>query len=642
MRLSTGWARNQGYRRRAGWLVVLCLWACVSGGTVVAASAPRLLNTQAALLLDPDGQAGIAEITQALREGRFNPLPRGETLFGFSDAAHWFRLPASVVPAAGGPWLLEVATPSLDRVDLYQRRADGGLATFAIGDMLPHDNRPVASRRLLFPVVGGALAGGDILVRVRSDGSIRVPLKLWHEQDFNAAEAVDLVWQAVYAGVFLAMILYNLILYLSARDRSYLHYVMFWSGFLVAHLTSQGVSQAVLWPSAAGLSNLVVVVALGWSVGWGARFVGHFLDLRNRAPRAALLFDAFTWLGLAGAVAGLMLPYGPMLKTLLVIAGLLVLACFITIPFVYAHGYRPARFLVAAILALLPGFGLVIAANIGWVPSTSSIERVIQISTMAEPFIFALALADRIKAIEAGAIVAERRARSLQERFSRALIARQEEVRRHIARSLHDSVGQGLLVAINRIGALRRRGEDGGDNGGLDDLEQIARETLDEVRGLSHDLHPHHLDQLGLDSALREMFDKVFRETGIEPSLDLAPVDDRLPRADAIHLFRLAQEAANNVVKHSGASRCDIRLDIDNDGLRFEVADDGRGLRDAGDGGAPRMNGRAGFGLAGMRERARMLGGNLELASAPGAGLRLSVRIPTDGKNMEEEPWHES
>ncbi|MCP5366891.1 MAG: hypothetical protein H6907_03000 [Hyphomicrobiales bacterium] len=605
--------------------VAVLVFLSWGGAAARAGDGPVPLNARAALYLDPAATADIDAVTRPPLRDAFTPLGGPRVLFGFSPAAHWFRLAVADLPDMGGPRLLEVATPALDRVTLYLPRPGGGWTARPSGDMLPVAGRAVDSRRLVFDLPDDLPPDGQVLVRVRSDGSVRVPLKLWRAADFRRADAVDTVWLAVYAGVFLAMILYNVILFAAVRDRAYLHYVLFWGGFLVAHLTSRGVTQAVLWPGVGGLSNVVVVVSLGWTVAWGARFVGHFLDLGQRAPRLGRLFDGFFWLALAGAAGGLVLPYGPMLLGLLMLGAVLVLTCTVAIPLVYRRGYRPARFLVAAMVFILPGMGLVITANAGWIESTPAIVRLIQLCTMAEPFIFALALADRVKAIEAGAMAAERRARSLQEGFSRALLARQEAVRRQIAGTLHDSVGQDLLVVLNRIGALRRRAaESGAGTGELADLDALTRDTLEEVRGLSHDLHPHQLDRLGLDAALASMFDTVFRDTGIEVDRDLRPVAGHLRPGDDIQLYRLAQEAANNVVKHSGASLCRVRLGLEGGEVALQVADDGRGLP-PGDG----ESGTGGtFGLASMRERAHMMGGRLEIRSRPGQGLRLDVRVP--------------
>jgi signal transduction histidine kinase len=146
-------------------------------------------------------------------------------------------------------------------------------------------------------------------------------------------------------------------------------------------------------------------------------------------------------------------------------------------------------------------------------------------------------------------------------------------------------------------------------------------DSLDEVRNISQNLRPYHLDRLGLTKALEVMIENVAKTTSTRLRAELVPLDDLFSKEDAITLYRVVQEGLNNVVKHSGASEAVVSVERATDSVTVTIRDDGRGLPpDA----ASRHHG---FGLAGMAERARMLGAVLSVDSAEGRGTRVAVRI---------------
>ncbi len=211
-------------------------------------------------------------------------------------------------------------------------------------------------------------------------------------------------------------------------------------------------------------------------------------------------------------------------------------------------------------------------------------------------------------------------------RLGRAVWRVQEDERRRLARELHDGLGQNLTALKHRLahlgGGLKPGQED--LRGNLDAAIALCSEALSDTRQLSRLLRPPILDDLGLEPALRWLAGSVQETAGVAVVLEIEP----LPPLDGelqTLLFRIAQEALNNVAKHAAAGSVLLRLVAHGRTLQLQVIDDGRGFD------VERAIGAGGSGLGGMRERLRLFGGLLELHSSAGRGTRLRATVPLDG-----------
>lgn len=216
------------------------------------------------------------------------------------------------------------------------------------------------------------------------------------------------------------------------------------------------------------------------------------------------------------------------------------------------------------------------------------------------------------------------------------IIQAQEEERARIAGDLHDTTVQTLMAIGRRLRSLSAgAAEPGALDGELDELADAALAEADEVRRLSRNLRPSALDHLGLVPALEGLAEGL-RADGVAVEVTARGDAGLLGERARIGLFRIAQEALTNVRRHSGAAAVSVELEVDPPEARLTVRDDGRGF-EAGRG-EPPVGPAGGLGLAGMRERATLLGGSLELSSARGQGTTVRVRVPldaTDGGGAE-------
>lgn len=195
------------------------------------------------------------------------------------------------------------------------------------------------------------------------------------------------------------------------------------------------------------------------------------------------------------------------------------------------------------------------------------------------------------------------------------------EERTRISRELHDSVNQGLTGVSVQLEAILQSPQSSSISKHLQNAAHMVRATLAESRRLIQDLRPAALAHSDLDRALSEMAHQLAGAAGIQASVTIEGQARTLPEPVANHLFRIAQEAVSNAVKHSGAKTLSLKLIYESDQVCMIVRDDGAGFD-------PEKQPPTGhFGLIGMRERIEALGGSLEIQSKPGEGTQIEVSL---------------
>ena len=205
--------------------------------------------------------------------------------------------------------------------------------------------------------------------------------------------------------------------------------------------------------------------------------------------------------------------------------------------------------------------------------------------------------------------------------LAQKLISTQESTLRHISRELHDEFGQ-VLTAIGLL--LRRAGKQAGEgtplHADLKEVQEIAQTTLNNIRTLSQALHPVLLEEAGLESTLDWYIPTVGRQADIELHYEKSGKPFPVEASAGVHIYRVLQEALNNVSRHSGARDAWVRLKYTGDSLELEVEDHGSGFV------AEKMQ--RGIGLVAMRERAEIIGGTLVVKPGPQGGTKVRLQIP--------------
>ena len=219
------------------------------------------------------------------------------------------------------------------------------------------------------------------------------------------------------------------------------------------------------------------------------------------------------------------------------------------------------------------------------------------------------------------------RRRAVQEEFSHRLINAHESERQRIAAELHDGLGQSLLVIKNRslLGEMTANGADKSHEQ-FQNISQAATAAIEEVRQITSNLRPYHLNRLGLTQALEAMIETVAAATSIDFRTQIALLDETFSKDAEVIFYRIVQECVSNIVKHSSATKAKIEILRTESDILVKIADNGQGFDSAALNTAG-LQTKSGFGLIGVAERIRMLGGSYSIESAHGRGTIVTAKI---------------
>ena len=219
-----------------------------------------------------------------------------------------------------------------------------------------------------------------------------------------------------------------------------------------------------------------------------------------------------------------------------------------------------------------------------------------------------------------------KKAHAAQEAFSKQLLESQERERQRIAAELHDGLGQSLLIIKNR--AFLAASANGNREVTHEQLEEItasASQAIEEVREIAYNLRPYQLDRFGLTRTLQAIFTRFADSSGIQFSAVIDPIDGLFSKDGEISIYRIVQESINNIVKHSSATEATLVINRGAREVDLQIHDNGKGFSPV-----ALASGEArpsGFGLTGMAERVRLLGGTHHIDSAPGQGTTVTIKL---------------
>lgn len=359
-------------------------------------------------LRDPTRQMSAKDLIGHVAE--FSPLPEvpGEEAvnFGYDSAAIWLRIILQRDPrydprAPSGPWLLGVGYPGLDRVSLHWQDARGVWLNLETGDHVPLSQRPLKHRNLLLPIELEAGAPQVFFLRVQSEGNLTIPLTLWSERALAEGDRVSYTWHAFYFGALLALLVYNLMLYFAVGERAYLAYVLMVLGMGLGQAALTGFGALWLWPEAVVLGDRMLPLSFALCGFAGAIFTRQFLDLNRLHPASDRLVLGSAALFASQLLLGFWMPYSPLAMIVsasglgfAVLAVVLAVRCLIL-------GQPAARLFLVGWLMLLIGVGVMSLRNFGLLPTTWLTTHLMQIGSLAEMLLLAMAFADRINTLRA-------------------------------------------------------------------------------------------------------------------------------------------------------------------------------------------------------------------------------------------------
>jgi adenylate cyclase len=402
---------------------------------------------------DPQGQLTIEQVERGIdAEGKALNWKQSEKDvpgFGFTNSTYWFRWDTTNTIGRVLKYYVELTYPVLDEATLFTRRPDGTLYSRTTGDLLPFHERDLDYRNPIFSVEQPP-GQSTFYLRVRTSSSFIVPLLFWTPEEFIENAIREDILLGIFYGTMIVMLLYNLFIFASVRDISYLYYVgyiLFWTLFLV---TFNGLGFQYLWPDAVWWANNCLNLFAFTTLAFMQTFAISFLDSRKNAPVLHRVLMAMVGLSLIGVIASLLIPYRIGIRLVSLHAILTVIVILSTGIRTLLRGYKPARFFLLAWTLMLLGLLVLTLRNFAILPDNMFTRWSSQFGSALEVVFLALGLADRINVLKAERIRLEREAYDTKLRLLDAFA-------RFVPKQFLDILGKASVDEIQRGDSIEKR-----------------------------------------------------------------------------------------------------------------------------------------------------------------------------------------
>ena len=615
---------------------------------------------------DREGSASIAQVSAPLFANRFRTHHEDVLNAGYSTSVFWLKVDLHyLAPARSAPrqWLLELAYPPLDHLELYLPDSDGVYRLVQrTGDALPYDSRQIRQNNYLFtlPLLPGQAT--TVYLRLHSEGSVQAPLALWSSEAYMEEQPTRLYVLGMIYGVLLVMLVYNLFIYLSVRDVSYLYYILYIASFGLYQVSVNGAGVAYFWPNSPWWANAATPLFIGAAGLFGCQFARYFLRLGKLSRGLDRLLQLLMLGGGGVMLLAVTMPYGIALRMATVLALLFTVSIFTAGLYAWSRGLRVARWFIIAWTAFLLG-GLVNTLMVlGYLPNVFITMYASQLGSALEVALLSLALADRINSMR------NQQAQTLRD-TGRTL----EQLNQQLARSnlLKDeflaTVTHELRTPMNGVIGSLELMQTLPMSAEMAQYQRTAAGSAQDMMGMVDDILTLTELQAGrarvqaAPFSLRRMLQELRAgyagmalSKGLYLSLDVpADLPDEL-LGDAHKLARCLGCLVDNGLKftHQGGVMIQARGRRQGPGslvLTFTVSDSGIGFDDLDqallyqrffqvDGSMTRRYGGLGIGLSICRQMGEVLGGRLSHESTRGLGSRFEFTLQVAIAQLQRPP----
>ncbi|MBT9303127.1 hybrid sensor histidine kinase/response regulator [Pseudomonas sp. TAE6080] len=607
------------------------------------------------VLEDPSGSVTLADARSVALASRYTTHDKDTLNAGYSRSAFWLKVDLHYLPKdpqALRTWLLELAYPPLDHLELYVPDDTGAYRLAGrTGDALPFASREIRQNNYLFNVDFKAGEQKTLYLRLQSEGSIQAPLTLWSSTAYLEDQPLRLYVLGLIYGVLLGMLVYNLFIYLSVRDTSYLYYILYIASFGMYQLSVNGAAVEYFWPDNPWWANAATPFLIGASALFGSLFARSFLHTALYSRWLDRLLRVLVGTGAVVMLLSLMTSYALALRLATALALIFTVTIFVAGIKAWCCGQRVARYFIIAWSAFLIGGVVNTMMVLGYLPNVFLTMYSSQIGSAIEVALLSLALADRINAMR------EQQAQILFEASQKLEVLNQQLAHSNqlkdefLATLTHElrTPMNGVIGSLELMQTVPLAGDlaqyQHTAAGSARDMMRMVNGilTLTELQAGRLGAQPQVFSLRGVLDTLRQQFLGNAQGKGLAFSIDVAgELPDRL-EGDAGKLMQCLECLLDNAFKftHEGAVRVRVVGLPRADGhlhLTFIVTDTGIGFAHLDeatlyqrffqvDGSTTREYGGLGIGLAICRQLIELLGGRLTHHSEPRKGSRFQLEV---------------
>jgi signal transduction histidine kinase/CheY-like chemotaxis protein len=615
---------------------------------------------------DAGGQATIADVRAQAAAGNFKSHDKDTLNAGYSRSAFWLKIDLHyrpTNPTAQRTWLLELAYPPLDHLDLYLPDAGGDYQLVRqTGDALPFATREIRQNNYLFDLNFAPDQAQTVYLRLQSEGSVQAPVTLWSSTAYLEDQPVRLYVLGLIYGVLLGMLVYNLFIYLSVRDTSYLYYIFYIASFGLYQLSVNGAAVQYFWPDNPWWANAATPFFIGCAGLFGSQFARSFLRTASHSRWLDRLLLALVAFSAVVVGLSLMTSYALALRLATALALVFTVVIFVAGLCAWLRGLRVARYFIIAWSAFLLGGIVNTMMVLGYLPNVFLTMYSSQIGSAIEVALLSLALADRINAMR------EQQAQTLFDAGQKLEVLNQQLAHSNklkdefLATLTHElrTPMNGVIGSLELMQTVEMDPE-------LEQYQQTAAGsardmmrmvngilTLTELQAGKLKASSATFSLRGVVEALRMQFEGNALSKSLDFKVDVTPgLPDRL-NGDSAKLSQCLECLLDNAIKFTRVGGLALRVtgkpvDSGRLALSFAVIDTGIGFTDLGeatlyqhffqlDGSMTREYGGLGVGLAICRQLVELLGGRLTHRSEPGSGSRFQLDVEFELPAVERPP----
>ncbi|HYX32963.1 MAG TPA: 7TM diverse intracellular signaling domain-containing protein [Oligoflexus sp.] len=346
------------------------------------------------ILTDSDGHLNFRSLPKD--SAAWKPAASPTLNLGYTSASYWFRFTLSKRTTSLQRLFLVVSYPLHDRIEVHRPNQQGAYQEVVTGDNFPFFERPIKVTRFVFDLDLDEVNGQPVYINIRSGSSMRIDMRLSTTERLLERNQLETAAFFLFYGTMSAMILYNLLLYISIRERTYIYYVLYILSHTLFQMGLNGHLLQFVMPDFPNLASAMIPILVGTTSIGVSLFTQSFLESRTFTPRLHRALQLCVLLGCLLIALSAFLPYSRIIPLANILPFYFSIVCFISGMIRYRQGYRPASIYCLAFFAFFMGVILASALTFGFVPNTMITEYGAQMGSTLEVIMLSIALASKI------------------------------------------------------------------------------------------------------------------------------------------------------------------------------------------------------------------------------------------------------
>lgn len=552
---------------------------------------------------------------QEIQRKTFDKSSKQTVNTGYSNSKFWYKI--KVKNNSHRRWIFNISGTIVDQIEFYEIFENGKVKKRVSGDFYPFSQREVQAPTFSFYMNFDENESRTLLVSIKSNDTKQFNFFIRSEEYFHKVMYQVMFRWFFYFGMLFMMVVYNLLLFFSIRDRTYLYYVFYIASFSMMQFTIFGYGNMFIWGENVWFGNRAPTFFAGLTTIFIALFSYKYLNINELFPKLKFIFVYLVFSGILIAFTNFIIKpstFTNQFPAIISLPNVLIMLAIGTLTL--RRGYEPAKYYMLAWGVLFISLAVFIVNALGIFPKSNLSNLILPFGCLVEVTLLSFALGKRITASEMDKTNAQKEVvKQLQEN---------EKVRGRIARDLHDDLGS-TLSSINILSEFAKNEAQIHPEKIpiiLQKINESSRKLQDNLQDIVWTTQNTDQKIENLLMRMRLFGGEILEAKNIDYQIDIDKniAGYTLNSDFQYDIFMIFKEALNNVVKYANATKVTVKFFTENNQLKLAITDNGVGFDNQSE--------KSGNGLKNMKNRAEKLNGNLNITTSFGKGTRVELRVP--------------